>query len=151
MSTGSMLLHRMKIGLRASAVVALMGAGLVAIAASPASATTASGDCSARDYGPMCYYFRSNYGGARAAINGWVGDLYAYEFSNTGAGAFQDVANNAGSGINVDTRCLAQIWEHVNSTGRVKELNYYGYLGDRDSTLDELNNNNRSQSWRDCF
>ena len=83
-------------------------------------------------------------------INGWVNDLYAYEFSNTGAGAYQDVANNAGSGVNADTRCVVRIWEHVNQTGRVKELNYNGYVGDRDSTLDELNNNNRSQSWRTC-
>ncbi|AGZ41627.1 hypothetical protein [Actinoplanes friuliensis] len=123
---------------------------MVALSASPAAATTASSNCSATSFGPMCYYFQSSYRGSRAAINGWVNDLYAYEFSNTGAGAYQDVANNAGSGVNADTRCVARIWEHGTQTGRVKELNWNGYVGDRDSTLDELNNNNRSQSWRSC-
>jgi hypothetical protein len=150
MRTEGRILHRLAIASRAGIAVALLGVGLVAVTASPASATTASSNCAAVDYGPMCYYFQSNYGGARAAINNWVNDLYAFEFSNTGAGAYQDVANNAGSGINADRRCIARIWEHVSQTGRVKELNWNGYVGDRDSTLDELNNNNRSQSWRGC-
>ncbi|SCL15218.1 hypothetical protein GA0070624_0654 [Micromonospora rhizosphaerae] len=151
MRTESRLLHRLATASRAGFAVALLGAALVALPASPASATTASSNCTPAAYGPMCYYYKSYYGGARAAINGWVNDLYAYEFSNTGTGAYQDVANNAGSGVNADTRCVARIWEHVAQTGRVKDLNYNGYIGDRDSTLDELNNNNRSQSWRDCF
>lgn len=150
MSTGTALLKRLRIGVPAIAVAALVGVGIVALPASPASATTASSDCSARAYGPMCYYYASGYTGARAAINGWVNDLYAWEFSNTGSGRYTDVANNAGSGINVDRNCVAQIWEHTGQTGRVKELNWNGYIGDRDSTLDELNNNNRSQGWRSC-
>jgi hypothetical protein len=120
----------------------------VAVLPGVAQATTASSDCTAYAGGPMCYFFRSNYGGARAAINYWVNDLYAYEFSNTGSGAYVDVANHAGSGINEDTTSIARIWEHVNQTGLVKELNWHGYVGDRDETLDALNNNNRSQSWR---
>lgn len=151
MRTRTRLLRHLGVVTRVSLVAGIFGAGLVAATAGPALATTASSNCTAVAYGPMCYYYRSNYGGARAAINGVVDDLYAYEFSNTGAGAYVDVANHAGSGINVDTRCVARIWEHVSQTGQVKELNYNGYIGDRDPTLDALNNNNRSQSWRACI
>jgi peptidase inhibitor family I36 len=129
----------------------VVAAGAVVLTASPAGATTASSDCTARAYGPMCFYYASNYQGARAAITTATPDLYSYTFSNTGSGAGTYVANNAGSGINEDTRCVARIWYDANYTGIVFDLNYHGYIGDRDTTLDDLNNNNRSLSWRDCF
>jgi hypothetical protein len=134
---------------RSAAVVGMVGAGLLALTAIPAQATTASSDCSARAYGPMCFYYHSSYTGARAGIVPAVDDLYSYTFSNTGDGAGKAVANDAGSGINDDSACAAQIWSHVNGTGTVLVLQRYGHVGDRSSTLGALNNNNRSLRW-DC-
>jgi hypothetical protein len=151
MRTQRRVLHRLGFASRTTVAVALIGAGAIALTATPALATTASGNCTVAAYGPMCFYYHSSYTGARAAINGTVGDLYSYTFSNTGDGSGKAVANDAGSGINVDTKCVARIWEHVNSTGAVLDLNYNGYIGDRDPTLDNLNNNNRSLSWRNCL
>jgi hypothetical protein len=135
------------------AAVLSVGAGLVV--ASPANAATqASGNCDPFAGGPMCYYFRSSYGGSRAAINFDVNDLYAYTFSNqpNTDGWQKPVANHAGSGWNRDTGCIAQIWEHVlnpaSGRGRLLELNWYGFVGQNNATLGLLNNNNRSQSWR---
>jgi hypothetical protein len=135
---------------RSAAVIGMVGAGVVALTAVPAqAATTASSDCSARAYGPMCFYYHSSYTGARAAIVPAVDDLYSYLFSNTGDGHGKAVANNAGSGINDDRTCAAILYEHVNGTGRYIVLSRNGHTGDRSTTLGIINNNDRSMRW-DC-
>lgn len=125
---------------------AIAGAGVL-FAAAPASAAT-SADCNPRDFGPMCYFFHSNYGGARAGIVSAVDDLYAWTFApGTGSGAGQAVANNSGSGSNRDSHCQSQTWSHVNGTGNVLTLTRYAVAGYQNPTLGQLNNDNRSLRW----
>src|SRR5262245_51463797 len=59
-----------------------------------------------KPFGAMCYFFRSNYQGAEAGFVPDMPDLLnptRWLFRSPGAGAGQEVANNAGSGQNRDT------------------------------------------------
>ena len=132
---------------------AVMAAGLttagLAVTSAPAFAQ-ADSDCTARISGPMCYYYRSSYGGARAGITIQTPDLAVWTFSGHSDGNGRNVANNAGSGSNRDKRCTATTWEHVGGPaggGSSIKLNPYGKSGYQHSTLGALNNNNRSLYW----
>ena len=120
--------------------------------ASPASVTgdqTAEYCGDPRPFGAMCYFFRSNYGGAQAGFVPDVPDLLfptRWLFPAPGDGAGQQVANNAGSGHNRDTSCNVTIYFHANYTGDSITL----IRGTSHPTLGVVNNENRSHDFHNC-
>ena len=133
----------------AAMVVGVTASGLAALPG-PAFAAT-SHDCTDADVGgTMCYYYRSNYGGARAGISVEVSDLYTWVFAYNSDGNGKPVANDAGSGRNDSQHCTAVTWEHVGGpAGGGAHLSLAPY-GGKSATLGALNNNNRSLYWTGC-
>ena len=141
--------------LRAAAVVA--GLALATVGLVPAQAAQAyDDDCTIRQFGPIQYWYHSNFDGALSCQNGTVRDLsspptYFNKIDTARAhprdGLGKQLWNDAGSAENHDMNCLATIWFKVGYQGDHVTLNRFGQPNWYSANLGPVNNNNRSQNW----
>ncbi len=137
---------------QAAITLAVMIAAVLAsvATATPAQAVDVNNYCFiGTPNGDMCYWFRSNWGGAKAGLWQANADLLnpLVLFPGPGSGVGQPIGNHAGSGANYDTGCRPTIWYHASYTGSSLTLAKYTQPGWSSATLGVVNNNNRSQSW----
>lgn len=156
---------------RASIWALLSAVGLVvAVQATPASAApvpdkpeiaagtaaipadqTAAACGSPVDFGALCYFYRSNYGGAQAGFVPSISDLLTptrWLFRPGGDGAGQQVANNAGSAHNRDTACHVTVYFYANHNENGPKITLN--RGTSHPTLGVVNNENRSHRFHTC-
>jgi hypothetical protein len=104
-------------------------------------------------FGALCYFYRSNYGGAQAGFVPDVVDLLSPTrwLFRSGDGGGQQVANNAGSAHNRDTSCNVTIYYHRNFNAENPSAPKITLTrGTSHPTLAGVNNNNRSHDFHTC-